>query len=93
MHDTPTQPGGYRWCVEQERMSVWKTNYTGWTYSNDSVSKRNIYFSSLENAIHYCNIMGLGYDVEYPKFKYTIRRSYADNFKWPGDPNKEDTDC
>jgi len=52
--------------------------------------------------------LGLGYDVEYPKFKYTIRRSnysaykmshflsligYADNFKWPGDPNKEDTDC
>lgn len=65
----------------------------GWTYSNDSLSKRNVYFPSLEEAISYCKMSGLGYEVEYPKYRYANKKSYAANFIWPGHDSVEDTDC
>ena len=34
-------------------------------------------------------MMGWGYDVTYPKFKYHTRKNYADNFKYKGEPKPE----
>ena len=49
---------GYMWMVEFENMSIWKNNYIGWTYMSDSISKRNLYFGSLEKALHFCKSYG-----------------------------------
>jgi ETC complex I subunit conserved region. len=46
-------------------------------------------FKTLEDAINYCKIMGLGFELEYPKFRYHARKNYGDNFKWKGNPKPE----
>ena len=32
---------------------------------------------------------GYGYNVKYPRRRYTNRRIYADNFKWKGFPSED----
>mmetsp|Transcript_24217 Transcript_24217/g.21323 ORF Transcript_24217/g.21323 Transcript_24217/m.21323 type:complete len:100 (+) Transcript_24217:311-610(+) len=89
MHNVPVHPGGYNWCIEFERRAVFKTPCKGWTYSNDPVSKRHLTFRSLEQAIHFAKENGLGFEVEYPKFRYHTRKNYGDNYKWKGHPKPE----
>ncbi|KRX10309.1 hypothetical protein PPERSA_09693 [Pseudocohnilembus persalinus] len=93
MHDTPVQHKGYKWTLELPRQNIWKQAATGWTYSDDSLSKRNINFPSLENAIQYCQLQGLGYEVSYPKGRYTTKKSYAQNLQWPGHDEDVNEDC
>ena len=44
---------------------------------------------SLSAAVKYCEIMGWGYDIVYPEGRWHTRKSYADNFKWKGNPEEE----
>lgn len=58
-------------------------------------------FKTLEEAIEYCKLMGkwidfivvagFGYNIQYPKWRYSSKQTYADNFKWKGFA-KEDPD-
>ena len=41
-------------------------------------------FSSVNAAVNYCEMIGWGYDISYPNFKYHTYKNYADNFKWKG---------
>ena len=100
------RPGGYRWVVQLERKAVFKVPSTGWTYVSDTQSKRDVKFIDLEEAIFYCRkmgflciidvylkflkISGFGYEVQYPHFRYAQKKSYADNFKWKGQPKDEE---
>ena len=43
-------------------------------------------FSNVDAAIAYAEMMGWGYDVSYPNFKYHTYKNYADNFKYKGEP-------
>ena len=45
----------------------------------------------MEKAVEYARILGVGFEIEYPRYRYNIRKSYADNFKWKGFV-KEDPD-
>ena len=44
---------------------------------------------SLSAAVKYCEIMGWGYDIVYPRHKWHTKKNYADNFMWKG-PHKEE---
>ena len=41
---------------------------------------------SLNAAIDYCEMMGYGWDVMYPKFRYHTKKNYADSFVYKGEP-------
>ena len=47
------------WTIQFERQAVYKTRNMGWVHSNDSRSKRNLKFESLEDAIAHCRSNGL----------------------------------
>jgi len=90
MHNVPVFPGGYKWCVQFERMGVYKTPAMGWTYVNDTQSKRMLKFLTVDDCIAYCRAMGLSYEINYPHFKYHTKKNYGDNFKWKGLPKNEE---
>jgi len=90
MHNVPVLHSGYKWYVQYERIGVYKTPAMGWNYSNDTQSKRTVKFKSLEDAITYCKELGLGFELEYPHFRYHTRKNYGDNFKWKGHPKEDD---
>ena len=46
-------------------------------------------FPDVQTAVQYAKMMGWGYDVMYPKFKYHSRKVYAENFKYKGEPKPE----
>ena len=46
-------------------------------------------FPSVNSAVDYCEMMGWGYDVSYPNFKYHTRKNYQDNFVYKGEPKPE----
>ena len=64
----------------------------GWTFSNDqfSVNHDGFTFEDLEDAVDFCHILGVAYEVSYPHFRYFVKKSYADNFKWKGPPKEEE---
>ena len=41
-------------------------------------------FPSVNAATDYCEMMGWGYDISYPNFKYHTPKNYAENFKYKG---------
>jgi hypothetical protein len=91
MHCTPKVEEGKHWAIQFERQAVYKTNQMGWTFSNDTFSSGQlggelIKFDSLEQAIEFARGLGLGYDIKYPKRRYLIKKDYASNFAWKGEP-------
>ena len=46
-------------------------------------------FPSVNSAVTYAKMMGWGYSVSYPKFKYHTKKNYADNFKYKGPAKQE----
>lgn len=58
IYKVPTKQQGYTWIIEYERQAIWKNNHSGWTYVSDSMSKRNLHFTTLEKAISYCTTNG-----------------------------------
>ena len=92
MQSTPERRHGLgkTWHVQFERVGVYKTGHMGWTYNNDSASKTEIEFATLEDAISFVHCLGVGYDVMYPHFRYHKKKNYAENFNWRGFPQEED---
>ena len=62
-----------------------------WTSaSHDIMSEHTMKTYSLSAAIKWCETMGWGYDVKYPThYRWHVKKNYADNFKWKGDPKEE----
>ena len=46
-------------------------------------------FPSVNSAMEYAGMMGWGYDVTYPNFKYHSKKEYALNFAYKGAPKPE----
>ncbi len=78
------------WLIQFPRNAVYKTPHMGWVYQDDNRSKRSYSFTTLEEAIDYCKKQGITYEVDYPRFRSYKVKSYADNFKWKGDPKEDD---
>ena len=82
---------GKHWVVDFDTQSTYKSPLMGWTSATtDSFYSKGdnlqTMFPTAEAAVAYCKMMGWGYTVTYPKFKYHTRKNYTDNFKYKGDP-------
>lgn len=63
-----------------------------WTSaSTDSYGKLSMKVPTLSAAVKYCETMGWGYDVLYPENRWHVKKAYADNFMWKGNPKEEPT--
>ena len=54
----------------------------GWTSSGDTNQQLKLKFDSKEEAMAYAVREGLAYTIEEPQPRKTIRKAYADNFKF-----------
>jgi len=86
----PSIPKENHWILQFERQGIWKNPNKGWTFSNDTQSKRPVRFKTVEEAIIYCRQLGLGYEINYPRTRYHTRKNYGDNFKWQGLPKEDE---
>ena len=66
----PTMSKGYQWVVQLERQAVFKDPDMGWTIVSDPFSKRDMFFSDLEQAIFYCRQMGFYLEFEKKTFNF-----------------------
>ena len=55
---------------------------TGWVGSGDTDAQVDLSFDTKEEAIAYAERMGLAYTVLEPQPRKTVRKAYADNFKF-----------
>lgn len=80
--------GKGRWLVEFEHLGGWKDMMNGDSTGADPFVKMTVGgFSTSQAAIAYCHEFGFGYELEIPRARYHVRKSYADNFKWRGPDN------
>lgn len=54
----------------------------GWTSSRDMHAQIRLNFDTREEAIAYAERNGLAYKVFEPQARATVRKSYADNFRF-----------
>ena len=54
----------------------------GWTSSRDMHAQIRLNFLSKEEAIAYAERNGLAYSVAEPQARGTVKKSYADNFRF-----------
>ena len=85
---------GKFWAIEFDTKDTFKSPLMQWTSgSNDAFYSKGdnfqMRFPTACSAIDYAKMMGWGYTVSYPKFKYHTRKNYSDNFKYKGDPKPE----
>ena len=82
---------GKSWVIEFDTDSTYKSPLMQWSSGTTDCwySKGDIFsmtFPSADAAVNWAKMMGWGYTVSYPKFKYHTKKNYADNFKYKGDP-------
>ena len=54
----------------------------GWTSSGDTKQQLRLNFDTREEAVACAQRHGLPYRIFEPATKRTVRKSYADNFRW-----------
>jgi len=82
---------GKFWVIEFESWGNYKSPLMFWTTGSlDSLHRQQIKVPNLYLAIKYCETMGWGYDVQYPRHRWHTRKSYADNFIFKGEPKEEE---
>ena len=85
---------GQYWVIDFDTESTYKSPLMQWTSaSNDCWYSKGdntqVRFPDVHSAVAFARSMGWGYDVTYPKFKYHVKKNYADNFKYKGEPKDE----
>ena len=87
VQSTPRLKVGGKWVIQFEPFGVYKSHLMGWgSATSDPFYKWTIHFETLENAMTYAENLGWGFEIEYPKERWSVRKSYSDNFKWRGPP-------
>ena len=82
---TPRLKAGGKWVIQFEPFGIYKSHLMGWGNATaDPYSKWTIHFEDFESAKAYAEQLGWGYEIEYPKERWSVRKSYSDNFKWRG---------
>ncbi len=72
-----------RWVLEHlHGKPKFRDPLMGWTGSADTVQQVKLSFSSREEAVAYASRNGLKVIVEEPKRPRTLKKNYADNFKF-----------
>ena len=54
----------------------------GWTSSGDMRQQLKLTFETKEEAVAYAERNGIPYTLEEPQVRKTVRKAYADNFKF-----------
>ena len=82
---------GRNWVIDFDTDSTYKSPLMSWTSGTTDAfySKGDNFqmiFPSAETAARWCKMMGWGYTVQYPKYKYHTTKNYVENFKYKGEP-------
>ena len=85
---------GKYWVIDFPTQDTFKSSLMQWSSSSqDCFSSKGdnlqIKFPSVNSALAYCQMMGWGYDVTYPNYKWHAKKNYAENFKYKGEPKPE----
>jgi len=92
MHRVPTghsyQTRGGPWTIQIEESNTFKKIIDGFNQSRSLPQWQIRGFEKPEDAVRYAASFGWSIEVEVPRFRYTRRKSYADNFKYK--PLKEE---
>jgi ETC complex I subunit conserved region len=71
------------WVLEYEQEAAREVDpLMGWTSSADTKQQLKLTFESKEEAVAYAVRAGVAYAIEEPQPRKTIRKAYADNFKF-----------
>ena len=81
-----TSRGG-PWCIELETFGEYKGHNAGENQSFDPMRNVVLFgFKTQAEAVAHCQSMGWAFDVEVPRVRKHIKKSYAGNFAWKGHP-------
>ena len=84
---------GKHWVLSFDSWGQYSSPLMFWTTATcDTLSRHKFQFNTLSSAIKYCEKLGWGYDIMYPKQRWHTKKSYADNFMWKGNPSEDDPD-
>ena len=71
------------WILEHEPAARREIDpLMGWTSSADTSAQVSLAFETKEEAIAYAERNGIPYTVMEPEVRKTVRKAYADNFKF-----------
>jgi NADH dehydrogenase ubiquinone Fe-S protein 4 len=75
--------GTLDWVLEFEPAGPKRADpLMGWIGSSDTASQVRLRFETREEAIAYAESEGLGYEVELPRVRKFVPKSYSDNFRF-----------
>ena len=69
-----------KWILEFETKDPTKNPLMGWESSSDTFTELKLTFKSKELAINYAKKKKINYEINEPKNRKTVKKSYADNF-------------
>lgn len=71
------------WVLEHEQEAAREIDpLMGWTSSGDTKQQLKLTFDTREEAVAYAVRAGFAYTIEEPQQRKTVRKAYADNFKF-----------
>lgn len=71
------------WLLEfKQENPFFVENLMGWVGMTDTPQEVRLYFPTKDAAIEYAKRQNLPYEVFLPKKRSTVRKAYADNFKY-----------
>ena len=71
------------WVLEHEAVAAREIDpLMGWTSSRDMDQQVKLSFETKEEAIAFAERHGIPYAIEEPQVRKTVRKAYADNFKF-----------
>ena len=80
---TATQSGRgkiKKWLLEFETKQTFTNQLMGWESSNDTLQEVKIEFETKEQAVEYAKKNNINFEIQKPKKRKMIIKSYADNF-------------
>lgn len=87
LHCHPTnKTDGNGWTIDFGGWGHHKNPLMGWSKgTQDSYYNVSMSFGRLNDAISYAQVMGWGFDIEHPSFRWHAKKDYTSNFKWKGE--------
>ena len=71
------------WVLEHEQEAAREIDpLMGWTSSRDMSQQVKLTFDTKEEAVAYAVRNGMAYTIEEPQARKSVRKAYADNFKF-----------
>ena len=76
---------GQGWTIDFGSWGHHKSPLMGWSKGTaDTYYNLNMSFGRLNDAIKTAEMMGWGYDILHPNYRWHVKKDYTSNFKWKG---------